>query len=79
MVAEVDSACSASPFCRSGAFGLGVERLALVFAPRDHPLAALRQRGAGPRFIRIGRAIRYRIADLDRWLDRVADADERRD
>jgi len=26
-------------------------------------------RGRGPAYIRIGRSIRYRIADLDRWLE----------
>lgn len=28
-----------------------------------------RMRGRGPAYIRIGRSIRYRIADLDRWLE----------
>ena len=31
-------------------------------------LAKLRLRGGGPRFCRIGRAIRYRRCDLDDWL-----------
>ena len=31
-------------------------------------LAKLRLRGGGPRFCRIGRAIRYRRSDLDDWL-----------
>jgi hypothetical protein len=32
-----------------------------------------RQRGAGPKFVRVGNQIRYRRQDLDQWLeDRVA-------
>ena len=29
-----------------------------------------RQRECGPAYIRIGRAIRYRLTDLDAWLER---------
>jgi excisionase family DNA binding protein len=32
-------------------------------------LAKLRLSGAGPTFVRIGRAIRYRQSDLDRWMN----------
>lgn len=28
-----------------------------------------RQRGRGPAYIQAGRAIRYRVSDLDAWLD----------
>jgi excisionase family DNA binding protein len=35
-------------------------------------LSKLRLSGAGPTFLRIGRAIRYRQSDLDRWMDRSA-------
>jgi predicted DNA-binding transcriptional regulator AlpA len=28
-----------------------------------------RMRGRGPAFIRIGRSVRYRLADLEAWLD----------
>jgi len=28
-----------------------------------------RMRGTGPAFIKIGRAVRYDIRDLDRWLE----------
>ena len=28
-----------------------------------------RMRGCGPAYLRIGRAIRYRISDLDAWLE----------
>ncbi len=29
-----------------------------------------RMTGAGPRFVRLGRAVRYRRAELDAWLSR---------
>ena len=32
-------------------------------------LQAWRQRGGGPRFAKIGRLVRYRMADLTAWLD----------
>jgi excisionase family DNA binding protein len=32
-------------------------------------LAKLRLSGAGPAFVRIGRAIRYRKSDLDCWMN----------
>jgi len=33
-------------------------------------LEGLRCRGGGPRFVRYGRkAVRYRVADLDAWID----------
>ena len=31
-------------------------------------LAKLRLSGAGPKFVRIGRVIRYRRIDLDNWM-----------
>lgn len=31
-------------------------------------LADMRVRGAGPQFCKAGRAVRYRLADLDKWL-----------
>jgi predicted DNA-binding transcriptional regulator AlpA len=33
-------------------------------------LAKLRLSGAGPKFVRIGRVIRYRQIDLDSWMER---------
>lgn len=35
-------------------------------------LAKLRMNGSGPRFTRIGRAVRYREQDLDAWMDGTA-------
>ena len=37
-------------------------------------LEAWRCRGGGPRFVKLGRAVRYRQADLDSWIEsRVRD------
>jgi hypothetical protein len=40
----------------------------------DSPIAVLtlsdwRTKGIGPAYVKVGRLIRYRIADLDAWLD----------
>lgn len=35
---------------------------------KPHTLAVWRWKGTGPAFIRVGRRIRYRQADLDAWL-----------
>jgi excisionase family DNA binding protein len=32
-------------------------------------LEAWRVRGCGPRFVKLGRAVRYRAADLDAWIE----------
>lgn len=36
---------------------------------RRQTLAVWRIKGLGPTFIKVGRAVRYRRADVDRWLD----------
>ncbi|CAN5268611.1 hypothetical protein BH23ACT9_BH23ACT9_14710 [soil metagenome] len=44
------------------------------------PLATLyqwRHRGEGPRGIRVGRHVRVRASELERWLDAQADPDPR--
>lgn len=33
-------------------------------------LQAWRVRGGGPRFIKVGRAVRYRLSDVQDWIDR---------
>jgi excisionase family DNA binding protein len=39
-------------------------------------LNKLRMYGGSPKFVRLGRSIRYRIKDLDTWVStKVADAD----
>ena len=32
-------------------------------------LVTLRCRGGGPEFVRLGRAVRYRMADLEAWVE----------
>jgi predicted DNA-binding transcriptional regulator AlpA len=44
------------------------ERLRLSVAT----LRAWRTKGKGPRFVRLGRAIRYLESDIDRFVDRCA-------
>lgn len=36
-------------------------------SPRN--LEALRHRGGGPRFVKLGRRVRYRVCDLLDWID----------
>lgn len=42
---------------------------ALALSLSVRTLQAWRVRGGGPLFVRLGRAVRYRPADLDAWLD----------
>jgi predicted DNA-binding transcriptional regulator AlpA len=32
-------------------------------------LANWRYRGIGPKFIKLGKSVRYRVSDVDAWLD----------
>ncbi|MDG3014148.1 hypothetical protein [Speluncibacter jeojiensis] len=36
-------------------------------------LAVWRMKGAGPKFIRMGRHVRYRWEDVDAWLDALTE------
>lgn len=47
---------------------LDTERVAKVCGLSEVTLRRWRMTGEGPRFIRLGRAIRYRRADLDAYL-----------
>jgi len=42
-------------------------------------LYAWRLKGTGPRASKVGRHLRFRWSDVEEWLDRQADAAERRD
>jgi excisionase family DNA binding protein len=42
---------------------------AAYLAMSSHTLRAWRARGGGPAFHKLGRSVRYRVADLDRWLE----------
>jgi len=46
--------------------------IASIFGLTDSYLRKLRQFQAGPVFVKIGRMIRYRVADVQRWIDTVA-------
>jgi len=47
------------------------EAAAARISIKPRKLADLRRQGQGPRYIRLGRkTIRYRQADLTRWLER---------
>ena len=48
------------------------EVVAYLSVPRA-TLYAWRHNGGGPRSIKVGRHLRYRLADLDAWLDAQAD------
>lgn len=37
-----------------------------------HTLVQWRYRGTGPRYIRVGKHVRYRWPDVDKWLDENA-------
>lgn len=44
----------------------------LGFEPTSRRLKDLRQKGGGPRYVRIGMAVRYRSDWLDAWADEHA-------
>jgi predicted DNA-binding transcriptional regulator AlpA len=57
---------------------LTAAQLATLLGVRDQTLAEWRVLGTGPRFVRLSaRAIRYRRADVDAWLDAQARASTR--
>lgn len=51
---------------------LDTERVAKVCGLHEVTLRKWRITGEGPRFVRLGRAVRYRRADLDAYLARRA-------
>jgi hypothetical protein len=36
----------------------------------DQSWAAMRHKGTGPRYVKLGRKVYYRRADLDEWIDK---------
>jgi predicted DNA-binding transcriptional regulator AlpA len=44
---------------------VGIERLTGI---SKHQLRALRGAGRGPNLVRVGRLVKYRLADVERWL-----------
>jgi excisionase family DNA binding protein len=51
----------------AGALLTAHEAAALLSVSASY-LAKARMRGEGPRYVKIGRAVRYRTADLDGWI-----------
>lgn len=43
-----------------------------IFGISKRYLEAAAQRNEGPRRIQIGRSVRYRIGDIQRWIERCA-------
>ena len=56
-----------APFM-SGAL-LTTEQVASMLGLQPNTLAQWRMTGAGPRFLRLGRRVRYRPADIETWLE----------
>ena len=48
---------------------LNTEQLAAQLGLTESCLAKWRLTGEGPRFVRLGRRVAYRPADVDTWLD----------
>lgn len=44
------------------------DELAAKLHTKPAQLAQWRYRGLGPKFIKLGKAVRYRISDVDAWL-----------
>lgn len=44
-------------------------KVAKILGTTEKFLEARRCRGGGPNFIRVGRLVRYRRSDVDRWLE----------
>lgn len=53
---------------------LTTDDLASYLAVPRQTLAYWRCRGDGPPFLKVGRHVRYRHADIEAWLDTCADA-----
>lgn len=51
-----------------GASLLNTEQAAMRLNLAKATLEAMRVRGGGPLFVRLGRAVRYRAEDLDAWI-----------
>lgn len=48
---------------------LTTEQAAELLGLKRTTLEAWRCRGGGPQFIKLGRAVRYRQADLEEWIE----------
>jgi excisionase family DNA binding protein len=52
---------------------LSINELAALLGVPAKTIRAWRCRGVGPRGMRLGRHVRYRLTDVETWLDQQAD------
>lgn len=58
---------------------LNTEAAAAYLGLSESTLEKARVYGSGPRFVKLGRAVRYRVSDLDTYLaDRVVESTSQR-
>lgn len=57
---------------------LDSEQLAALLGVHKATPAQWRHQGVGPRYIYVGRQVRYRLSDVEAWLDRRAQGGEKR-
>ena len=58
-----------SPVAAPGKAYLDSNQAADLLAMTPEALGAMRRRGKGPPFLRIGRLIRYNVAAIEEWLE----------
>lgn len=46
----------------------GQRDVAARFGISEHTLATWRTKGIGPRYLKVGSAVRYRLADVEDWI-----------
>ena len=51
---------------------LDTDQVATLLGLRPNTLAQWRMTGSGPTFVRLGRRVRYRAADIDAWIESQA-------
>lgn len=47
---------------------LDTQSAALLVGLSPHALERFRYHGGGPRFLKLGRSVRYRVSDLEEWM-----------
>ncbi len=47
---------------------INTKQLAQLIDSSEPSLARMRCQGGGPRFIKIGRSVKYRLVDVEEWL-----------
>jgi len=57
---------------------LSLPELAARLGVTPQTIYDLRSQGRGPRGVRVGRQLRFRVSEVDAWLARMEDEDARR-